>query len=464
MTACVAVGPDYHKPAIAIPAAWNGAADRSPARLGGWWRGLRDPLLDRLVADGVSGGVDAAVAMARLRQARADFAAAGGALSPTLDAAGKYMRMSGPDVAQLGLRPKWEIDLFGGARRGAEASYYGLQSAREQLCAALVVLAADIADNYVRLRGAQTRIAIARRNAASQRRTVALTETRLSAGAASALDLMNAETQAAATEAQIPALRIDYAGFLDRLALLTGRPAAELAPLLDKPRAVPAVPPRVAAGLPAALLQNRPDIRAAERDYAAATARIGQKQAALYPAVSLTGTIDASGQGGLARLSTVAWSFGPSVAIPIFQGGRLNAAVDAARAARDEKFADYRKAVLTALSEVENAAGALRQNRLRLAQLSRIEIRRRAIAALTLEQYAAGARGFSDVLTAQRNLLAAQTDLVQVRTDVASNYVALQKALGGGWDGPLDLHAGQVADGYDGPRLVRPGPLSGARP
>ncbi|WP_110754013.1 efflux transporter outer membrane subunit [Phyllobacterium leguminum] len=465
LAACVAVGPDYHKPVVLAPAGWNSKADTRAHRLGEWWRNLGDPVLDRLIADGISGSTDVATAKAKVRQARANFVSAGGVLYPQLDGDGSYTRSDigatrASNQFSMGFITKWELDLFGGNKRSVEAAYYNAESANEQLRAALVTLIGDIATNYANLRGAQADIAIAQRNAASQRQTVALTRNRLEAGQISQVDLLSAETEAASTQAQIPALRISYARYLNQLSVLTGTSSQALADILDKARPIPAVPRGLAAGLPADMLLSRPDVRAAERAYASATASVGQKQSLLYPSVSLTGNINTGGSnfGDLARLSTISWNFGPSLSVPIFHGGQLSANVDAARAVRDQSLIAYRKAVLTALSEVENASVSLNQNRLRAAQLQKIVANNRKIVALTIDQYKAGTKAFSDVLIAQRNLLSAETNLSQARMDMVVNYVALQKALGGGWDGFIDVEKPEVVDGPTGPHIVQPAP------
>ncbi|MBB5700950.1 NodT family efflux transporter outer membrane factor (OMF) lipoprotein [Ochrobactrum daejeonense] len=466
LAACIAVGPDYRKPDVLTPSGWNSKTGTQAPRLGDWWNRLGDPLLDQLIADGIAGSPDMATAKAKVRQARANFTSAGGGLYPDLKGAGKYQRSDGPvtasgDQSSLGFNTTWELDLFGGNKRGVEAAYYNVESANEQLRAALVTLIGDIATNYANLRGAQADIAIAQRNAASQRQTVALTRSQLEAGQISQVDLLSAETQAATTESQIPGLRINYAQYLNQLSVLTGRSSSALAAVLDKPRSIPTVPRKVSAGLPADLLSSRPDIRAAERDYASSTASVGQKQALLYPSVSLTGNINTGGAsfGDLGRLSTISWGFGPSLTVPIFQGGKLNADVEAARAARDQSFIAYRKAILTALSEVENASVSLNQNRLRAAQLRRIVSNSRKINQLTLEQYRAGTKSFVDVLTAQRDLLTAENNLSQTRTQLVVNYVALQKALGGGWNGLVEVGKPEVVDGRTGPHIVRRTPV-----
>ncbi|MBQ0707350.1 MULTISPECIES: efflux transporter outer membrane subunit [unclassified Ochrobactrum] len=466
LAACVTVGPDYQKPNVVTPAGWNSRADSRTPQLGDWWKNLKDPVLDQLIADGIAGSPDVATAKAKVRQARANYTSAGGALYPKIDGDGSYKRSDTPatfatNQSSTGFNTTWELDLFGGNKRGVEAAYYNVESANEQLRAALVTLIGDIATNYARLRGAQADIAIAQRNAASQRQTVALTRSQLEAGNISQVDLLSAETQAVSTEAQIPALRISYAQYLNQLSVLTGRSSSALASVLDRPRSIPTIPRKVTAGLPADLLLSRPDVRAAERDYASSTASVGQKQALLYPGVSLAGNINMGGSnfGDLGKLSTISWSFGPSLSVPIFHGGQLNADVEAARAARDQSFVAYRKSILTALSEVENASVSLNQNRLRAAQLQKIVSNSRKINELTLEQYRAGTKSFVDVLTAQRDLLSAETNLSQARTDLVLNYVALQKALGGGWNGMIDVAKPEVVDGYTGPRIAKTAPL-----
>ncbi|WP_342634466.1 efflux transporter outer membrane subunit [Phyllobacterium salinisoli] len=461
-TACMVVGPDYQKPVVLTPPKWNSKTSTEAPRLGGWWKNLHDPVLDQLIADGIGASPDVATAKAKVRQARANYASAGGALYPSLDGSGSYTRSDSGSTnassqSSLGFKTQWEFDLFGANYRGVETAYYNMEAANEHLRGALVILIGDIATNYVQLRGVQANIAIAQRNAASQRQTVALTRSQLQAGHISEVNLLGAETQAASTEAQIPGLRINYATYLNKLSVLTGRSSSTLAATLDKTRPIPSVPRKVSSGVPADLLLCRPDIRAAERESASSTASIGQKQADLYPRISLSGDINTGGAkiGDLARLSTIGWSFGPSLSVPVFNNGKLNAEVEAARAARDQSFIAYRKAVLTALSEVESASVSLNQNRLRVTQQQRIVSNSRNINELTLDQYRAGTKSFIDVLTAQRDLLSAETSLAQTRTDLVLSYIDLQKALGGGWNGRIEVGKPEVADGYTGPHFVK---------
>ncbi|MEL4073110.1 efflux transporter outer membrane subunit [Ochrobactrum sp. GPK 3] len=471
---CVAVGPDYRRPDVITPTGWNSETNTQTPALADWWKKLNDPVLNQLIADAIADNTSVADARAKVRQARAELVSAGGNAFPSLNGTASYTRsdvtssnISGKTA--LDFNTKWEIDLFGGNRRGIEAAYYHVESATERLRAALVTLIGDIAKNYAQLRGVQAKISIAQQNSVLQDRTVVLTRARLQAGQISQVDLLSAQTQAASTRSQIPELRISYAFYLNNLTVLTGNSAIVLATKLDIAKPVPDVPRKTPAGLPATLLFNRPDLRAAEREYAASTARIGQAEANLYPGISLSGNISTGGKnfGDLARLSTIGWSFGPSLSIPVFQGGKLNAAVDAAKAARDQSFIAYRKAVLTALSEVENASVALNQNRLRYDQLQKIASNSRKINQLTLEQFKVGSKSFVEVLNAQTALLNSETDLGQFHTDLVLNYITLQKALGGGWDGQIDAKSPEVIDGYTGPHIVipaiPPSPANGTR-
>jgi outer membrane protein, multidrug efflux system len=462
VAACVAVGPDYQKPKVITPKSWNSPADTKVPILAEWWKNLNDPVLNQLIAEGVAGSPDVAIAKAKIRQSRASFTSAGGSLYPSLDGTGNYTRSDNglstvSNQSSFQFNTKWELDLFGGNRRGVEAAYYKVESANEQLRATLVTLIGDIATNYAQLRGVQAKIAIAQRNSTSQERTVALTRSQLEAGQISQVDLLSAQTQAATTQSEIPGLRIEHATYLNKLSVLTGLSTIVLAASVDRSEPVPNLPRKVSTGLPADILFNRPDLRAAERDYANSTAAVGQRQAALYPSVTLIGNISTSGTsfGDLARLSTIGWNFGPTLNIPIFNAGKLNADVEVEKAARDQSFIAYRKAILTALSEVENASVALNQNRLRAAQLQKIVSNSRKINELTLEQFKAGNKSFIEVLNAQRDVLSSETSLNQVQTDLVVNYVALQKALGGGWNGQIDVSKPEVVDGYTGPHIVQ---------
>jgi len=462
ITACVAVGPDYQKPIVTLSQSWSSNADLRPAVLGEWWKSFNDPVLERLVVQAITSNTSVAEAKAKVRLSRAQLAAKSGSQFPTLDSETGMKRsyFAGTTTANSASQQfttRWELDLFGGNRRSVEAAYYNVEAVDEQMRAVLVIVISDIASNYARLRGVQENIRIARQTVTSQKSTANLTKAQLAAGHISQVDLLSAETQVASTLSQIPPMQIEYATYLNNLAVLTGQSAVALAVELRTSAPIPKIPRAVPIGLPAALLISRPDLRAAERAFASYTARVGQAQAAFYPSLSLTGNIGTSGAnfGDLARLSTISWSIGPSLSIPIFEGGKLNAELTIAKANRDQSFVSYRRAILTALSEVEKASVALNQNRLRYAQLRTIVNNNLKIDTLMLEQFKAGKKSFIEVLNAQRDLFGSETAFNTAKTDLVLNFIALQKALGGGWDGRIDTSAQEIVDTNTKPHFIK---------
>lgn len=469
-----AVGPDYETPGLVLPAQWGGKASgaaEAPPRLARWWRRLSDPVLDALMDEAVAGNLDVATAMAKVRAARASYRQAVGALFPQVTGNASFTRgdsggnvSSGGDVTvastysefQAGFDASWELDLFGANRRAVEAARYGVDAAGDDLDAALLTLVGDIASNYADARGYQARIALARRTATSQRQTADLTKRKLDAGGASAVDTANAVGQAASTEAEIPELQASYAQSVHRLSVLTGRTPAALDERMRVVRPIPAPRLPVPKGIPADILVNRPDVRSTERQLAQNTALIGQAEANRYPSVSLTGNIDTTGAkvGDLGKGSSISWSFGPALTVPIFNGGQLKAAVDLAEAERDQSFVAYRAAILTALEDVENAAVSLTQQRLKANKLSVSASAYRDAARLSRALYESGSSSFLDVLDAERSLYTAEDSLLQSRVSIAKYYVALNKALGGGWDGAVDTARPEVVDRNTGPRLA----------
>lgn len=466
LAAC-AVGPDYAVPALDLPERWtnaagNAAAEAERPELASWWRNLDDPLLDELIAEAVQGNLDVASARAAIREARASRRQQAGALEPSLDGSAAASRSGtgdgdSADQFRAGFDARWELDLFGGNSRALEAATRGLEVAENDLRATLLTLIGDVALTYVELRGYQARIALSERTVTSQRATAALTRDLLEAGSSSALDLARAVAQASSTEAGIPSLEAGYADTLHRLGVLLGQPPGTLAARLDPQRPIPAPRQFTSPGVPADLLLARPDIRAAERQLAQATALIGQAEAARYPSISLSGTLSTSAAriGDLARSSSIAWSLGPSLTIPIFDGGQLSAAVEGAQAQRDRYYVAFRGAVLTALQEVESALVALAQERRRLERLDETAAAYRDVVRLSTTLFQSGSSGFLDVLDAERTLYSAEDSLLQSRIAVATSYIALNKALGGGWDGDIDTTRPEIVDADTGPRLRR---------
>lgn len=467
-----AVGPDYKMPNLTLPGQWSEADATQPAKvpeLSAWWRRLNDPLLNTLIDDAVAGNLDVASAKAKVRVARAGFREAGGTLLPSVDASGSATRKksaSGSSNAsnpitnsfQAGFDASWELDLFGANRRNLEAALYGMDAAEEELRAALLTLIGDVASNYAQARGLQARIGLAKRTAASQRESEALTRNKFEAGASSAVDIANATGQASNTEANIPALIITYAETVHRLSVLTGRAPTELDNRLDAPASIPSPALPIPTGVPADILSARPDVRLAERQLAQYTSLIGKAEAARYPNISLNGNIATTGSrlGDLGKGTSISWSFGPTLTLPIFNGGQLKAAVDAAEAQRDQYYLALRVAVLTALEDVENAIISLAQERVRNEKLQAAATAYRQSASLLRTLYETGSTSFLDVLDAERSLYSAEDSLIASDLAIATSYIALNKALGGGWDGVIDSTRPEVIDTGTGPHLSAP--------
>jgi NodT family efflux transporter outer membrane factor (OMF) lipoprotein len=480
-----AVGPDYRAALLPTPSHWSAAAGTQPSGppdLSRWWTRLRDPLLNELIDEAVAGNLDVATATAKIREARASYRQAVGALFPTVQNSDSVMRSKGISargpasvptggglspatassfdtprtVFQAGFDASWELDLFGANRRAVEAAGYGADAAEENLRATLVTLIGDVASNYVQARGFQARIALARRTASSQDEITQLTKNRFAAGTASAVDVANATGQAASTRAAIPALETAYGQAVHRLSVLTGRPPTGLDTRLVRIMPIPAPRLPIPTGIPADILLMRPDVRQAERQYAQSTAKIGQAEAARYPSVSLTGNIATAGTrlGDLGRNSSISWSFGPTLSVPVFNAGKLEAAVDIAEAQRDQFFVAYRASVLTALKDVEDALLSLDRERSRVRTLATSATAYRQATNLSRSLYKAGSSSFLEVLTAERSLYSADDALIQSHVLIASDYIALNKALGGGWDGYIDASTPQIVDTNVGPHLA----------
>lgn len=472
-----AVGPEYLPPSMALPTTWSATPGVRPAakpHLAHWWTRLKDRLLDQLIEEAVQGNLDVATAQARIREARATLDQSIGTLLPTARNTDSIMRQrtvaqnpgSGvsidPQLAtqyQAGFDSSWEIDIFGKNQRGVEAAVYGVDAADQQLRLALLTLVGDVAANYVAARGFEARLALARRTAAAQRETADLTRTRFEIGSASAVDLANASGQASSTEATIPSIEAAYAQAVHRLSVLLGLAPGDLMARMKRSAPIPRPRLPMPTGIPADVLVSRPDVLQAERLLAQATARIGQAEAARYPTVSLTGNISTTGLkiGDLGKNSTIGWSFGPTLSVPIFNGGQLRAAVEIQQARRDQNFIAYQAAVLKALEEVENAIVALGRERVRIAKLTAAVASYREAATLARSLYRGGSANFFTVLDAERSLYTAEDSLVQSRIALATHYIALNKALGGGWSGYLDVARPEVVDDM-GPRLASPSP------
>lgn len=437
-----AAGPDYRAAAPA-PVHLHGAqagvySAESP--VAGWWRQFDDPVLERLVGDALIANPDLRIAMTRVQAARAVFSEQRLAPWPHVGAAAAGERSRQPDADggaisgeySLGFDAAWELDLFGRLRRGAEAARADLQAEQAGLQDAQVSVAAEVARSYFLLRGAQRRIAVAERTLANLDETQRLTETRYTLGAGSALDVHRSRAQLKAIEADLPLLRSLESGARYRMAVLLGLQPGRLDAMLA-PRETPAYARALPLGDTRELLRNRPDVRAAERRLAAATARVGVAAADLFPRISIRGFAGfLSGDlSGLVGGDQRGWSVAPAISWAAFDMGSVRARLRAAEAGADGAAVQYEKAVLAALEDAENALQdyARRQERLRIVveqAASAGEAERLARAG-----YREGAADFLALLDAQRTRLAADGALADAEAAVNIAAVAVYKALGG---------------------------------
>ncbi len=438
-------GQNYARPKISLPSSWTFAGKKDapkPPELAGWWKSFNDPTLDTLVEKAVAGNLDVATARSRVEEARASLRQAGGDLYPSSSGSSSARRAKSQAGTasnfQAGLDASWEIDLFGANKHTVEAARFGLNAAEEELRATTLTLVGDIASNYVSARGYQARQALAAKNASLQRETLELTREKQNLGAGTGLDVANAEGQTFNTEANIPQLAASYSETVNRLSVLTGEAPGALNRIMEKGRGkVPTARASVKAGVPADLLNDRPDVRVAEYKLSQSKARKGVADANRYPSVTLTGNISTSAAdfGDLAKGSSIGWGFGPAINIPVFNAGKLKAAAEVAKAQEDQAFIAYRAAVLGALEDVENAAVSLTQQRRTNAKLASSVGSYSQAAELSRTLYREGATAFIDVLSAERSLYSAQDNLIQNRVALANDFIALNKALGGGWNG-----------------------------
>jgi len=431
------------------PPAEPGSAPAStvPVQLQRWWENFHDPALDHLIVQAVASNLDVRLAQARVREARAQLGVSRAGLFPTLNASGSFTRtrtsqgllfQGEPTTANLfqaGFDAGWEIDVFGGTRRQIEASRDTLEAQIEARRNALVTLLGEVAQNYCALRGYQHQLLIVSNNLAAQQDTLRLQQSKLQAGLATDLDVANAEAQAAATQSQMPPLQTQIQQAIYQLGVLLDREPGALEAELRSIAPLPEGPPEVPPGLPSDLLRRRPDVRQAERQLASATANIGVATADLYPKFNLTGT---AGQESFslqtfANASSRFWSFGPTVTWRLFSAGQIRANIRVQDARQEEAFIQYRQAVLQSLQDVENALVAYSHEQVRRHSLGEAVASARRAVSLALRLNQAGVVDFLNVLNAQQTLFQAELQLAQSNQAVATDLVALYKALGGGW-------------------------------
>jgi multidrug efflux system outer membrane protein len=450
------VGPDFKRPEAAVPDRWRGAlpaaAEGSPSaaeeQLSDWWTVFDEPLLNTLVQRAVAANLDLKLAESRIRQARAALRVAGGSLGPALDASGDYRRsrtsarttaggaagVTG-DQYQTGFDASWEIDIFGGQRRNLEAAAADLQAAEDSRRDVLVSLMAEVARDYIQLRGYQQQIVTTRKNLAAQQHSARLTRERFAGGFVSGLDVANADAQTATTAAQLPLLDSSARQTIYSLSILVGEAPGALEAELSTTGSIPGAPPTVPLGVPSDLLRRRPDIRQAEARIHAASARIGVAAAELFPKFTIAGSIgyQSTDSSTLFDAPSRFWSFGPSAVWHLFATGRLRANVDVQKALQEQEVITYRQTVLNALQEVENALVASTTEQIHRQSLAAAVAANRKAVMLAEKLYTEGLTDFINVLQAQQALYSTENALVQSTAAVSTDLVALYKALGGGW-------------------------------
>jgi NodT family efflux transporter outer membrane factor (OMF) lipoprotein len=469
LAASCTVGPDYKEPKPAVPPAFQEAStapDRAPlsrttpeeADLRQWWMQFRDPQLDDLVRRADAGNLDLKQVASRIRQAREQeiVVAAGGLPSVTVNSLdARYHSNSNPlaglsggtaagmpsttnlNLYTAGLDASWELDVFGGIRRGVEAARANTAAAEWQLRDGEVSLSAEVANDYLALRAAQERLAIVQNEWRRQQDTLTLTQGRARTGFVTELDVNQQRTQVDATAAEIPLLEAQIRTMVHALHVLLGeRPEAPTD--FDAAAPVPQVPTELPTGLPSDLLRRRPDVRAAERQLAAATANIGVAVANLYPKFNLLGVLSFAsnafrGVGGLFDAKNFSTLGAGQFSWPLFEGGQLEANVRINKDQARQAYLAYQKSVLTALQDSEDSLVRYTAEQRRLGSLQRSADSARSSQRIALQQYRQGLVPFINVLTTETTLLNAQDQVVQSRQALAQDLVAVYKALGGGW-------------------------------
>lgn len=494
LQAC-SVGPNYRRPDVKVAAAYHelGQTATTNPPIAAWWQTFHDPELNHLVAQVLRGNYDLKMATARIRQSRYQRNIAAADLFPEANASAGYLRARGSenivlplggsggessggssstkaikapvkaqeggatstpqsppltvlgegglpgvtsDVYQAGFDASWEIDVFGGKRRSVEAASATLAATTENRRDFIVSLLAEVARDYLELRSGQERLEIARTNFASQDTIAELTRSKRKAGLATELDVARAASQAETTEATIPPLEAAVRQMIHALSILTGQEPDQLSAELQAAAPWPVTPPDIPVGLPSQLLRRRPDIRASERQLAAANARIGVAQADLFPKFALVGNagLDSSSPGTLFNWESRYFLISPTVSWRIFDAGRVLSNVKLQKSAKEETAYQYHSTILKALGEVEDALVAYASEQTRRRQLEESARNARLAVDLARQDYDHGLVDFLNVLEAEATALKAEDLLAQSKGAVCADLVAVYKALGGGWE------------------------------
>lgn len=412
-----------------------------------WWSAYRDPTLDRVIAAGLANNLDIKSALARIDAAQANItvAGAGGLPSINFDASFLRSRETGDmkevagvvDTSAYGASANWLIDIFGEVRSQIRSAQASRNAAVEGAAIARLALLSDMATAYVDARYYQEMMSIGSRTVASRERALALTTSMASKGSASGLDVSRSADAVDAIRGELPGYEAAFRRSVHRVSTLAGQPAATMLPLFAERSGQPIPAFKPDAGIPADLVRNRPDIRKAEQEFVASLADIGYARTQLLPTITLSGSITSSFIRTDAKSGDLnKWSFGPSIRIPIFEGGKLRANVKIAVATAEQKQLAWRGAVLKAVEDVENALVAYNRDTKALSALSaRVGSASRTVA-LSEAAFRAGTSSRFEIIDAERQLFDAQTRLAQARRSLALDFIALNIAVGRGLPGP----------------------------
>lgn len=451
LSGCMTVGPDYSPPEMETPTAWQEDVPGVPSDkqseeeiLSKWWTTFNDPVLSNLMGQAVEGNLSLKQALNSVRQARIQRGITDADRFPSVNSSGSAGRTYSEDMSgdftgansfRLGLDASWELDLFGSVKRSIEAADANLEATEESYRDALVSLLAEVALNYIEVRSYQAQLLVAESNLESQEETYDITRWRYQAGLTTELDVENASKNLEQTRAQIPSLQSSLEQAKNRIAVLLGSQPGAVDSELEEYKPVPVAPDEIALGIPADLLRRRPDLRKAERELAAQTAKIGVAEAERYPKISLSGNIGLSALSLGDLLDTESLSTGVSSGIswPVYDAGRIMKNIEIQYAAREQKLIAYKAAILTALEDVENAMTSYTHDLARRESLVKASEAAEQAAETSRAQYSSGLIDFQSVLEAESTLLTFQNNVVQSDAQIIKDLVALYKALGGGW-------------------------------
>jgi multidrug efflux system outer membrane protein len=457
------VGPHYQRPQVPEPPAHRFAeGEPTEASLADlpWWEVMKDPVLQQLVRDAIAGNLDLRTATARVAEARAQYGIARSFLFPEVGISAGYdaqqkSRLSEPPQGlpskktfqnySAAIPISWEIDLFGRIRSEKAAAFAAYLATEQGRRAALLTLVADVASTYLLLRELDLQLDVARRTVATNDETVSFYTKRLAGGVSNRLEVDRAVANRARTAAVIPLLEQQIGFTENALCLLLGRPPGpiERGGALTEAH----VPPQIPAGIPAALLERRPDVLAAEQQLIAANANVGAAKALFFPTISLTGLLGTVSTefSNLLKADANVWQVTPSLFAPIFQGGRIRRNYEASRARYDQVAAQYQKAALNSYREVANALLAVRKLGESRDELEKAVAALADASALARSRYDAGLANYLEILNADQQLFDHELQLAQARGEELRAFTDLYRALGGGWQAETPAAGGTAA-------------------